>query len=431
MVKNSSGLSITIGSSIRKLSIVFALLTGFVSPCMAEGKPKVEITGSPSIQDDRITLKVKVKDASDRPMVGLKSSNFGLVVDKNELKFEPKDWKSPEETTPPPVWIVVLIDLSGSMGAKDASGTTKLEGALNAIRQFNKSIAERSRLLPDDLKPRIAIVPFGEPGTDCAGFTLDRDTLDNFFPVGDFKLTNQLDFLATIKPCASTNLYSPLSKALQMLGDKQDVRFNPTSESNLPKPKLSIIMLSDGFHTKPKEAEDFKELQSLLQSQPEITVHTLGYGLTLQELGEKYKLKRPATREDINKKKVSAEEFVDEKRLAEIAKSGGGISEFSADADKVTEKLQVFLNAILGEYEISYVQPTSERGSKHNVQVSVTIDKNKSESNLEPYTITVFGRSLPRSTRIIIIGSTILLIGIGGILPFSIWAKRLKEEAIG
>jgi len=365
-------------------------------------------------------------------MVGLKSNNFSLIVDKNApKKVEPKDWKSPEEATPPPVWIIVLIDLSGSMREKDSGGTTKLEGALTAIRQFDKSIAERSRLFPDDLKPRVAIVPFGESGTDCAGFTVDRSTLDNFSSAGDFKLSNQLDFLATIKPCASTNLYNPLSKALRMMGDTNDVRFYPTKESNLPKPKLSIIMLSDGFHTKPNEAEDFKELQSLLQSLPEITVHTLGYGLTLKELGEKYKLKRPATREDVNKKKVSAEEFVDEKRLAEIAKSGGGISEFSADADKVTEKLQVFLNAILGEYEISYVQPISERGSKHNVKVLVTLDKNKSESNLVPYTITVFGRSLPRTDRIIIIGSTILLIGIGGILPFSIWAKRLKEEAIG
>jgi len=398
---------------------------------MAEGNQKVEITGSPTIQDDRVTLKVKVKDASDRPMVGLKSKDFSVAVDNKPLDSKSIVWKSPEEATPSPVWIIVLIDLSGSMRAKDASGTTKLEGAINAIRQFNKSIADRSRSFPDDLKPRIAIVPFGEPGKDCTGFVVDEDTLDNFSPAGDFKLTNQLDFLANTTPCASTNLYAPLTYALNFLGNTDDVRFNPPLDSNLPKPKLSIILLSDGYHTMPKEAEDFGELQSLLKSNSKITVHTLGYGLTLKELGKKYKLNRSAKRNDINNKKVSAEEFVDENRLAEIAKSGGGISEFSADAIKVTEKLQVFLNAILGEYEISYAQPSSERGSKHNVKVFVTIDKNKSESNLEPYTITVFGRSLPLTTRIIIIGSIILLIGIGGILPFSIWAKRLKEEAIG
>ncbi len=419
----------TIVSSIRKLSISAAFFVCFASPSIAVEVSKAEITGSPTVQEDKVTVRVKVSDPSDRPLVGLEESNFGLIVDGKPLAIKPNNWKSPEDVIPPPAWIIILIDLSGSMNELDARGTTKVAGAFKAVRKFNEILAERSKNAPDILKPRIAIVPFGEPGKDCAGYPVDKDSLDKFFPAGDFKLTNYLDALAQEKPCASTNLYEPLSKAVRLLGNKKDARFYPPVDSGIPQPRLSIILLSDGYHNKPKEEEDFKELTSLLHRNSQVIVHTLGYGSTLEELGKKYKLNRPAKRSDIDEKKVPEPEFVDQERLAEIAKQAGGISEFSADADTVAEKLKLFLNTLLGEYEISYEQPNADRGSKHEVKVVATVGDKTAESPPALYTISVFGRSLPLEIRLIILGGTIFLIGFGGIIPFYFWAKYLDEEA--
>jgi hypothetical protein len=99
---------------------------------------EAEIVGNPSVKDDRVTVRIKVKGTEDRPVMALQDTNFKLIVDKKELKFKTKDWKSPEESIPPPAWIIVLLDFSGSMNMQDSRGTKKITGAINAIRQFTK-----------------------------------------------------------------------------------------------------------------------------------------------------------------------------------------------------------------------------------------------------------------------------------------------------
>ena len=163
-------------------------------------------------------------------------------------------------------------------------------------------------------------------------------------------------------------------------------------------------------------------------------VHTLGYGLTPEQLGKKYNLGRPATRADIETAKnpdkpVPDEEFVDGKRLREIAEVTGGISEFSGDADEITDALQLFLNALLGEYEIVYREPNPVRGSKNQVFVTATVNGKDVDTTQKSYTISAFGRSLGWQTRLSMTVFVLLLLGFGGILPFWQWSKRLKEEA--
>jgi hypothetical protein len=79
----------------------------------------------------------------------------------------------------------------------------------------------------------------------------------------------------------------------------------------------------------------------------------------------------------------------------------------------------------LGEYQISYNQPNAERGSKHDVQVVVQSVKSAPAS----YTITVFGRPLPLKTRMTMLLAVLVVIAVGGVLPFWLWAKYLKREA--
>ena len=426
MNHESIALSTIIASLTRKLSLSVLLLGFFNSPSWGQAK-QAEIVGKPLVNEDRVTIRIKVKGEQDKPVMGLFDTDFRLLVDQQEVDFRPKDWKSPEETIPPPAWIVVLLDFSGSMQELDSRGTTKIEGAIKAIREFTEVLGERGG------ETRVTIVPFGESGQGCEGYPVNNDTLEKFFPAGDFKLQNYLDYLAGFTPCASTNLYEPLNRAVRFLADTDDTRFYVPEESDEPQPRLSIILLSDGYHNKPNEEQDFKTLELLLRRNDQIIVHTLGYGLTPEQLGQKYKLGRPVTRQDLGygEGKVPPEEFVDQKRLAEIAQLTGGIGEFSGDAQAIAESLQLFLNALLGEYEITYTDPNPARGSKHSVHVAVkSSDGSVVESTPQSYIITVFGRSLSFSVRLTMVMSVFLVMGLGGILPFWFWGEWLKWDAL-
>jgi VWFA-related protein len=425
MAKNYSVLSTTTVSLIRKLSLL-AIAAGCLDNAGLARAQTAEIVGNPQAIEDQVTVRIKVNDKDGKPAMELTEQDFKLIVDGKPLAFDPRDWKSSEESTPPPAGIIVLLDFSNSMTALDSGGTTKMQGAIDSIRAFTKTLADRGP------NTKVAIVPFGKPGKNCEGFKVDTEALDRFFPASDFKLQNYLDFLAEQKPCASTNLYEPLTQAIRFLSKKEDTRFNVPKDSNQPVPRLSVILLSDGYHNANKEEEDFEALSSLLRRNQQIIVHTLGYGLTPKQLGEKYKLGRPATRKDVGaNKKVPEKEFVDEKRLAEIADLTGGIHEFSGDSTAIAESLDLFLNALLGEYEITYTEPHAERGSKHDVSVEVDIPETNAATALKKgYAITAFGRSLPLPIRLIMLGAVLAVMGLGGALPFWMWANHLKQQEL-
>jgi len=388
-------------------------------------KNVAEIVNNPRVKDDRVTIRIKVKNSADRPVMGLEDTNFKLLVDEKEVPFATKDWKSPEETIPPPAWIIVLLDFSGSMNQLDRGGTKKITGAINAVRQFIQVLSQRGG------DTQISIVPFGKSGSNCQGYPVNNETLGKFFGAKDFKLQNYLDYLAKTTPCASTDLYTPLNQAIRFFANGEDETFDTSENSDAPQPRRSIILLSDGYHNQINENQDFEGLKKLLKNNPLITVHTLGYGLTPTELGQKYKLGRPANRADLASGKVPESEFVDQKRLQEIASLTGGITEFSGNAKAIAENLQLFLNALLGEYEITYTQPNAERGAKHDVQVVVNIPRGESvKSPPKAYRITVFGRSLPLMVRLIMLICVLLAMVFAGVLPFYFWGEALKQEAL-
>ena len=96
-MKNSIDSFTIIASSIRKLSLSL-LVTGFwIGSSLAETK-KVEIIGSPTVYEDRVTARIKVKGEEDKPLMGLTETDFRLLVDDQEVLFPSQDWKSPEET---------------------------------------------------------------------------------------------------------------------------------------------------------------------------------------------------------------------------------------------------------------------------------------------------------------------------------------------
>lgn len=422
-MKNSIASFTIIASSIHKLSLSLLITGCWLTASLAE-TTKVEIVGTPEVYEDRVTARIKVRGDEDKPLIGLNETDFRLFVDDQEVFFRSQDWQSPQEATPPPVWVVVLLDMSGSMKTADSSGTTKLQGAINAIEKFTDLAAKRGG------NTQISIVPFGEGEGGCAGYSVDNNTLDKFLAANDFKLQNRLDNLAKSVPCASTDLYEPISDAIKFLGNTNDPRFYlPEGKKGL-EPRLSIILLSDGYHNKPDEERDFEILTRQFRLNNNIIVHTLGYGLTPEQLGDRYGLGRAATREDVNNP-VPAEEFVDRERLAEIAKLTGGIGEFSGDAAEIAENLQSFLDDLLGEYQISYTEPNPERGAKRNLQVAVESPQDSSPviSPAQPYRLPVFFRPISRINRLIVLGGTLGGMGIG-VMMFWNWVNKLKQEAM-
>lgn len=419
MNKKSIALSITIASSIRKLSLAALVVGCFAAPMQAKTL-QTEIVSKPQVNDDQVTLRVKVKGENNRPEMNLKSDNFQVLLENQPVKFT--DWKNPEETTPPSARIIVLLDFSGSMQQPDMRGTSKFSGALEAIKAFIKVAKQRGG------DTQVAIVPFGQSRGTCQVPPVNDQTLNTFLSVSDSKLQDQIANLANQTPCASTDIYTPLGEAVNFLA-RQYPPLDPKipEDQQTPRPRLSVIVLSDGFQNTGNEKEEFDFLKKTLSRNPEISVHTLGYGKTPKELGREYKCdQKPATRADIGvgKCKVPPEEFVDQIRLQEMAKLTGGIALFSANPQIIAQSLNEFLNALLGEYEITYTHPNPERGKTYEVQAVV----NKSKSNTEYYRF--LWSSLPLGTRLVMFGSTLTLLGVGGVVPFWLWGKYLKQKAL-
>ncbi|MGK7877022.1 MAG: VWA domain-containing protein [Xenococcaceae cyanobacterium] len=444
MKKKSTALFTTIASWTRRVSLSALILGCLSSPIWGQVNVKEAEIVQTKVNEDQVTLRVKVRNNQGRPAMNLKRDNFQVFVDDDKLKEELiLDWKSPQKAVPPPAEIIILLDFSGSMNNPDKRGGTKLKGAIQAIREFIK-VAEKTEARGGDIK--IAIVPFGyvENSEVCDGdypvtqAQLSDPTRTRFLSPGDANLANHLNNLESRTPCASTDLYTPLIESVIFLGDKYPIpEPDPDlpQESLPPQPRLAVILLSDGFHNRGNDKEDFNYLKRKLtedENYSQITVHTLGYGLTPEELGRKYKCdKKPATREDIGKGpcKVPPGEFVARDKLAEIAKLTGGVHRFSGYSREIGEAFEEFLNAILGEYEITYLEPNPVRGSKHEFYVTVEFsDETKVASEPKGYTITSFGRTLPLEVRILMVLGIFFVLGCGGIIPFWFWGQRLKRE---
>lgn len=147
MKKNFIDSSTIIGFLTRKLSLSMLMLVALASPSFGQVK-LAEIVEKPTVNDDRVTIRIKVKNAEERPVMGLQETDFKLLVDKKPVELKNKDWKSPEEITPAPAWIIVMLDFSGSMNELDSRGTKKIAGAIKAVRQLTSVLKNTVEKIP-------------------------------------------------------------------------------------------------------------------------------------------------------------------------------------------------------------------------------------------------------------------------------------------
>ncbi|MEG3436420.1 vWA domain-containing protein [Pannus brasiliensis CCIBt3594] len=389
-----------------------------------------------------MTLKVRVRDDRRALISGLKAENFEVkttAADRKEFQYSltspEMEIAPPDRVRPDPAYLIILLDMSGSMKNRDRSGRVKLQGAIEGIQKFLETIETQK------LPAEIALVPFGE---GCANaYRVDRETLQKSLEPAPYTGTkDRLDELAKTEVCASTNLYQPLDEAIDFLATSE--RFQ-TESSGTP-PRLSVILFTDGFDADPdrdSEARRFQDTLDLLARFPRITVHTMGYGEPLDRLRARAHCRpdidrQPLTVNNLLKycKLPSGEDIrefiVDRDRLTAIARgTKEGIDRFPRSAAEVSRDLVEFLTA-LREYEITYRQPTADRATLHRAKVIVNApDRGISSLVSEPHEFRLpnfLYRTLSVPERVAIFLGTIAAAAFGT-RRFRAWSQQLKEQS--
>lgn len=441
MMKNITALSFMTAFSIQNLKL--ALLVGVFSLLPLPVIANTVTISRNKVHGNRVTLKIKVLDSENVPIQGLTRPNFqikttnrqGKLINSENIKF---DLLPPERQSQlDPVYVAILLDMSGSMRREDAAKNQKLNGAVTAIEKFIDTAKNQN------LSMQVALVPFGYRGGNYCHYLyeVDKNTIANnspFFKVNDERLKNHLQQLSGIPVCASTNLYQPLEAAIQYLRN-QYVQVVSKVDENIPKPRLAVILLSDGYDA--TKEEQFQSLKPILKQSPQVTVHTLGYGESLHQLRDRAICSEFIPNDYLSPQTVSKfcrlvdadirEFIIDEPRLKNIAASTGGIYKLSANADEVAKSLTDFLTT-LREYEIVYLQPDANRATRHRTSVQVLSSfsglQNISSQPIDVRMSNFTYRPLSLPERLRIMGLTIFL-ALVGIFTFMLWSHQLKRQA--
>jgi hypothetical protein len=450
----------TIGFWTQKASLSLLTLGFFAIPIAAIGQiprssevKKTEIV-STKVEDDNVTLRVKVTGEGNKPITDLSKEDFKLRlkdIEDNQI-IEPKipgsrsesnipfDWISAQETTPPPVYIIFLLDASGSM--RCPSNPKDIKNTISSDSYFCQDIQKGKRKWDEAVSAiQVAKNRGGNTTVNTIEFgftrelnncnvnnqkTLREDLSKKFYNVSDAKHTTYLNNLKNKdneKICQETNIYDSLIKSVEFF------KYPPTTELKnsfypldkekkqiKPKPRLSIFLLTDGTDTEfqsPRERDNkLNEVKTLVGNNSQISIHALGYGLTQEELNSQPKLSKP----DLYK--------VDKDEIDKIGKITQGIGMTAKSPNEVAEKLNLFLSAVLGEYEIKYIQPKAVRGRAYNISVSAQGTKSSSQE----YRILNFGRV---ASGWVIGGALVLSVVLGAIWWFSHchWRQKLLEES--
>lgn len=389
----------------------------------------------------------------------LEKKNFTLTLEGETLDPGSYDFRLSDDR-PAPSRIVMLVDYSGSMEEQDGQGVTKFVGAMEGIKSFVQE------LQTSDADIEISIVPFAKAeAAKCSNFTVvsqdqllqpslsdsrTQELLGQFQSIKNPDLISDLDKRIQNKsnwPCpdTATNLYDSLAKTLEFLGDTNNPDLYPPADSPIAPPRLYVILLSDGFntvpfvptvadHCNPAHLNQFSQDYLQNTAYAGITVYTLGYGLSPQQLQSQYGTSRC---EDVRwvvggNKRIPSRDFLDAAALERIAIETGGFSDLSGDAEGIAQIFRDIRDAIQGEYVFEYSQDDlcRNKGKAYTIDVVAT-DPNNAEFQLntsERYSIGVFGDSCDPKliTRIGIQMGTLIFFGVFAATPFYFWTKSLN-----
>lgn len=166
----------------------------------------IEAAPSPDQWGNRVRAYVTVSSADQEAVRGLSSSNFKTLEDGNGIEIQDVS------QTSDPMSIVLAIDTSGSMQARDKSGKTSMEAAKEAAVEFICMLGDEDR---------IALYSFDNETNFHSDFTTDHES--------SIEAVHRL----SAKHMAATRLYDTALEAVK-------------KASEIPRGRRAVILLTDG-----------------------------------------------------------------------------------------------------------------------------------------------------------------------------------------
>lgn len=430
-------------------------VNGAVRECLTIDTPKA---GDPG----KFSTGFKILKDDGRVRRDIKVSNLKVSVNGVPQNIKPSQLKE-YKGKGIPLRVVILLDYSGSMKDKDAGGKTKLEGAANGIQTFINQF-------PVGADVKVSVIPFAIANPDpkkCRPELHSRLLFNkngrqeiNSKLLADFyspdlanlqNIINNLGNVNTLCADASTNLFEATAIALDFLSQRNNKDLYPYAEDDevnkSKNPKLILVVLTDGFNTERlaykadlTEADrkdnvtnrcsynesDLKALKSQYiqtNKNQEIKIFTVGY------YGEAYKNVRSSgeiTCGDYGTKGLKASQFVDEKALQEIAKSGRGFPSVGGTAEGINKIFEDIYETISGGYDIEFFDLKADAGDKRTVEISVDIGDSRVLKASKDYTIPAY-QKVEAGDRTLLFFIILACLILGGI-PFSMWRSGLDSD---
>lgn len=195
------------------ISLLVSLLTMASIVTVVWGQPikqltinYIEASAIPGQFANQVRAYVTVSDVDENPILGLSASDFEALEDGQEIVIDEVSQATD------PMAIVLAIDTSGSMQARDASGQTSIDAAKRAAVDFISMLAQ------DD---QVALFSFDEEPILRLDFSVDHGATIN--------AVNAL----SAKEGASTCLYDTAFEAVKKAAE-------------FPRGRRAIILLTDG-----------------------------------------------------------------------------------------------------------------------------------------------------------------------------------------
>ena len=397
----------TVFSTLKHSTIcLFSLTIGWVYPVCAETLEIIK-TYDQTNKKHEVEAVIQFKVIDDKNRLKLIEKN-NITITSNGEPVEKFRLIKPEDSSPDPSRIIILLDMSGSMKWKDSSGQVRGLAALQAIRSFI------DYLKINNYPSEVAVVPFATDGPKCGGGyvppPVDNNALSKFYSPSSETLNTEISNLENTfnpdnrnLPCGGTDIRNPVKNAVEYLKTNYPLPSDSLDEESTEEPiRLGIILLSDGFDrvlsdSKLQEDKELSQLETFLKNNKnDITLHTLGYG---------------------------EEGSIDIEVLQRLASASGGVNLFSANARQINEALKEFLVSLVGKYEIHYKPTSIKQYELEKAEITVAGLSEAKEFRIQNIP------SLPLSTRIFILTGTLVFSGIFGLLPFLGWRWWIEREA--
>jgi VWFA-related protein len=257
---------------------------------------------------NRVSAYVTVSDADDKTIPGLGKEAFSIIEDGKSIDLDSVS-KAAE-----PMAVILAIDTSGSMQARDSSGQTSMAAARSAAIEFI------SRLSSQD---RVALYTFNNEPTLQLDFTTDHRQA--------MAVAEQITARARAATCLYDTAYAAIKKAAE-----------------IPRGRRAIILLTDGRDEKGKQACSRYTSNDVIDAATTKTIRVPIYT-------------------------IGAGPRVDERELGRLASFTGGRYLQAASMDELGGFFRVLADQLKNQYVIRY--HTRTPSGEHSLVLKVHHNK--------------------------------------------------------